>query len=337
MQLVVPCSPAPPVWRLSMHPGAHHAPISRLPRTVPEYTGRNGHLMAECSAVDPLSCPQASTITQVFIKKIKCVPLLHPGQVPRAQLIKAKHIRINSAVATPAVPPRWKATVFPRAGGVWAPPLRCPPGQKCSAAPGGHVTIPPREGATAPRLGPLTVEGLRCVSTLSPRWERWAALAAPPWVLKTISRGYRLQFAAVPPRFAGLIHSQAQGESARVLQEEILSLLDKGAICVVPLHCVRAVFTPGIFWAPNGGGSGIRPMLDLRALNQYLRKYKFRMLTHASLLRLVRQNDWFTSVDLKDAYFHIPIYPPHRKYLWILDLLSRGSVTSTACSLSVCL
>lgn len=27
-------------------------------------------------------------------------------------------------------------------------------------------------------------------------------------------------------------------------------------------------------------------------------------------------NNWFTSVDLKDACFHIPIYPSHRKYLW---------------------
>lgn len=56
-------------------------------------------------------------------------------------------------------------------------------------------------------------------------------------------------------------------------------------------------------------------ILDLRALNGHLRKYKFRMLTHASLSRLVRQNDWFTSVDLKDTYFRIPTYPPYRKYL----------------------
>ncbi|XP_075307052.1 uncharacterized protein LOC142368762 [Odontesthes bonariensis] len=316
MQLDVPRSPAPPVRLLSVLPEAHHAPVSRLPRTVPEQTGGDGHLTAEGSAVAPLSCPQARTSTHISVKKIKCVPLQHPGRRPRAQLTKAKqNIKISSVVVTPAVPPRRKATAFPGARGVWARPLLCPPGQKRAASPGGHVTVPPGEGAVAPRLGPLTAEGLRCVSTLSPRWERWAALAASPWVVKTISRGYRLQFAAVPPRFAGIIYSQAQGESARVLQEEILSLLNKGAICVVPPAQCQSGFYSRYFLVPKRGGSGIRPILDLRALNKYLRKYKFRMLTHASLLRLVRQNDWFTSVDLKDAYFHIPIYPPHRKYL----------------------
>lgn len=39
------------------------------------------------------------------------------------------------------------------------------------------------------------------------------------------------------------------------------------------------------------------------------------MLTHAHLLHLVRYSDWFKSVDLKDAYFYIPIHIPHRKCL----------------------
>lgn len=62
-------------------------------------------------------------------------------------------------------------------------------------------------------------------------------------------------------------------------------------------------------------GRGVAPILDLRALNKYMRTYKFRMLTHTTLVRFVRQGDWFVSIDPKDAYFHIPIYPPHRKYL----------------------
>lgn len=62
-------------------------------------------------------------------------------------------------------------------------------------------------------------------------------------------------------------------------------------------------------------GRGLRPILNLRALNRYLRSYKFTMLTHAALLWFVRPGDWFASVDLKDAYFHIPIYAPQRKFL----------------------
>ncbi len=158
-------------------------------------------------------------------------------------------------------------------------------------------------------------QGLHYAHPFSLKQENWKAIAASPWVLRTISRGYRLQFAAVPPRFSGVIQSQAQGESARVLQEEILNLLEKRAISVVSPEQSLSGFYSRYFLVPKRGGRGIRPIQDLRALNTFLRKYKFRMLTHAALLRLVRPNDWFSSVDLKDAYFHIPIYPPHRRYL----------------------
>ena len=33
------------------------------------------------------------------------------------------------------------------------------------------------------------------------------------------------------------------------------------------------------------------------------------------LMGLVQPGDWFTTIDLKDAYFHVDISPKHRKYL----------------------
>ena len=39
------------------------------------------------------------------------------------------------------------------------------------------------------------------------------------------------------------------------------------------------------------------------------------MLTIKQLLGLVQPGDWFTTIDPKDAYFHVEIAPKHRKYL----------------------
>ena len=39
------------------------------------------------------------------------------------------------------------------------------------------------------------------------------------------------------------------------------------------------------------------------------------MLTLAQVLQALEEEDWLVSLDLQDAYFHIPIYLSHRKYL----------------------
>ena len=57
---------------------------------------------------------------------------------------------------------------------------------------------------------------------------------------------------------------------------------------------------------------GMRPILDLRCLNKYLKEFCFKMLTNAALLHMMRRGDWYATIVLKDAYFHVPIYPPHR-------------------------
>ena len=134
-------------------------------------------------------------------------------------------------------------------------------------------------------------------------------------MLRTISRGNRLQFARKPTFTRECIPTWATGEALATLQAEIQTLLAKGAIRKAILKKSPTGFCSRYFLIPKKRGGGIRPILDLRGLNKCLKKFSFKMLTTRALLSRVRKGTWFTSVDLKDAFFHISIYPPHRKFL----------------------
>ncbi|KAI7790836.1 hypothetical protein IRJ41_002448 [Triplophysa rosa] len=150
--------------------------------------------------------------------------------------------------------------------------------------------------------------------SLSAHATAWQSVSVPDWVIRTVTTCYKLQFARKPPRFSGILSSHTEESSAHVLKDEISSLLEKGAVRVIPSHLYNQGFYSRYFLVPKKDGS-LRPILDLRLLNKHLRTYNFRMLTHGTLSCSIHQNDWFTSVDLKDAFFHISIYPPHRKFL----------------------
>ncbi len=64
---------------------------------------------------------------------------------------------------------------------------------------------------------------------------------------------------------------------------------------------------------PNAVGSSLGSM-GLSAAVSFAPP-QFRMLTVRHLLCALRPRDWFTSMDLTDAYFHITIHPRHRKFL----------------------
>ncbi len=129
-----------------------------------------------------------------------------------------------------------------------------------------------------------------------------------------IKQGYSLQFARRPPRFSGVVSTSVQGENARVLRSEVMTLLEKGAIEMVPPALSESGFYSRYFLVPKKDG-GLRPILDLRRLNHALMRRPFRMITLKQILSQIHTGDWFCSLDLKDAYFHIQIAPHHRRFL----------------------
>ena len=84
------------------------------------------------------------------------------------------------------------------------------------------------------------------------------------------------------------------------LHLEISSLLSKEAIIQIPSDSTDGFFSH-YFAVPKNEG-GIRPIMDLRDLNQYILHKKFRMLTLDSILPLLSQGNWFVTIDLQDVY-----------------------------------
>ncbi len=98
-----------------------------------------------------------------------------------------------------------------------------------------------------------------------------------------------------------------------VLRLEVQSLLEKQAVEEV-LDVASPGFYSRLFVVPKKNGK-LRPVLDLSRLNQFVQVDHFKMETAQSIRDTVQVNDWAVSIDLRDAYLHVPIARPSRKYL----------------------
>ncbi len=144
-------------------------------------------------------------------------------------------------------------------------------------------------------------------------WEHLPGVSL--WVLRTVRSGYTLQFGRNPPCFDGVQLTVVNSTSkAYVLQQELSSLLQKGAIEEIPQSEIEQGFFSRYFFVPKRDG-GLRPILDLRCLNLSLYKGKFKMLMMKTIMSQIQRGDWFVTIDLKDAYSHIQVVQRHRKFL----------------------
>lgn len=151
---------------------------------------------------------------------------------------------------------------------------------------------------------------------LSRFYETWrSSCELTAWMDRSLRLGYTLQFCGTPPAFRGVHEKRISSpQEKEFLENEIRDLLLKQAISEVPpQNRDQGLYSP-YFVVPKKSG-GYRPILDLRALNEHIDKMSFHMLTTGKLLGLVQPGDWFTTIDLKDAYFHVEVAPKHRKFL----------------------
>ena len=105
-----------------------------------------------------------------------------------------------------------------------------------------------------------------------------------------------------------------QWRPTELMREAIRSLISRGALTRVA-PCPQQ-FISTLFLVEKESGTGeFRPVINLKALNRFLPKEKFKMEGLHTARSLLCEGDYMMKLDLKDAYYAVPIHQESRKYL----------------------
>ena len=164
--------------------------------------------------------------------------------------------------------------------------------------------------------------GGRLLST----YKVWKKNACHPRVVHILQWSYKIilwepvRLMSVPIIQSGY----SNREKHKFLQDCVTQMLNKKAI--VPVRMCRTLgFYSGLFLVPKLGKKW-RPVIDLSVLNNHLSVSTFKMETAEVIRNTICKGEWVLSIDLTDAYFHIPIHEKsqHQDFRWKGECTSSG-------------
>jgi hypothetical protein len=154
---------------------------------------------------------------------------------------------------------------------------------------------------------------LHCRSVVGGRFQDGVQKIGP--VPGIIRHSLRLEIVSQPPRTSvpSPVHLPQDSAKASALRAEVRSLLDKGAI--VHIDNPGPGFYSHIFVVPKKQKGSWSVIIDLSRLNRFLRVPHFKMETTRTMAAAILPVDWAVSLDLRDAYLHVPVHPDYQRYL----------------------
>ena len=136
----------------------------------------------------------------------------------------------------------------------------------------------------------------------------WKENGCHPRVVHILQHGYEIilkdpiELARHPTIHSGYANQQKQN----FLLECVQQMLQKKAVIPVRMSATLG-FHSRLFLVPKPGKKW-RPVIDLSVLNSHLTVPTFKMETAEVIRNSICKGEWVVSVDLTDAYFHIPIH-----------------------------
>ena len=157
----------------------------------------------------------------------------------------------------------------------------------------------------------IAQKGLPIAGRLQYFNRNWEVISQDQWVLDSI-QNFRIPFRERPIQGKApnpLSYTQTE---LTLLEEEIQNLLEKKAIEKIAWG--QQQFVSNMFLVAKKDG-GQRPVINLKPLNCYVNTEHFKMEGIHCLPNLLKSGDWMAKIDLKDAYFMIPIQEQDRAFL----------------------
>ena len=138
----------------------------------------------------------------------------------------------------------------------------------------------------------------------------WRRLTSDAYILELVT-GARIRFTdrVYPNTYK---HKTFSVMEAEFIAAEVNSLLSKRVI-VTSTHEDDQYISP-LFLTPKKGG-GHRFILNLKGLNTHVEYHHFKMCGISHILTLVSPACLMASIDIKDAYYSVPIHSCDQKYL----------------------
>ena len=144
------------------------------------------------------------------------------------------------------------------------------------------------------------------VKKFLPNWEQ---ITKNSEILETFP-GAKISFCTIPPSTVKNNPKFTQPVTDPIANK-ISKLLQKGV--VKPSYHEEGEFILPIFVSVKSNG-GYRLILNLKSFNKYIDIERFKMYGLNEILKLVERNCYMVALDIKDAYYSIPVEESFQKY-----------------------
>ena len=153
--------------------------------------------------------------------------------------------------------------------------------------------------------------------------QAWDSVLHSGEVREWVTQGYTIPFSTKPPLTRPSNSSATLLPKARmqVVRDEVRQLVAKQAVRVVTPRQADATlgFYSKLFCVLKSSGNW-RPIINLKPMNKFVVKQRFKMETVQDVKELLRPGDYGATVDLQDAFYHISVAERSRRYLrFIVD------------------